>query len=1004
MSKFHTSKFHLWILSLGLLNADALYAVEGQEEKAKTKKKAAGIFLYTPCPQSPREYCTILGMRKFGNEAGSFANPGGFVDSGESFPDAAVRETMEEMGYVFKFTAEDLGKNFENLSIRNSISHTSQTDHKALGDFKVDYRLFFKEVSPITAQALMEAAKNGKKLHGGGESVAFALVPIKAVYKAVTEKTPIRIDATNQNIFAFDPSHKEFSITPTTDYEIKLFGPFQEMLREHENKKKEENKISWLRWLQGKPMEADLLRKKELTDSLNQKFGKEPSSNQQTDLGIKGGTGEQYTLVKDEETGKDRLIHRNQNTSSPENLPFTASEAHMRLLMATLEKKRKYLDINQLNFQTVLKDFLEEYAMDGIPEKDKGDSLNHRQLNFFDRIDGKMASQIKKVLEEEQKHKKDYVLYHALNHINAFFHDVLSVLRAELSGNPEAVNVGGIWDEGFVKQDIYTLQHLFEYADSKGRNYQYDQYRNVMLSVNPGLFFNNNVDLEYTLRYWLTDFSHTFSGGADALESAFRSLGISKEAIENLKNHYREMSQAGLTPKNGRLLQMFVDPAVIDQVAYVSDGNRPLHQAVPEGKKELFAPSNILYQLRQDPYFFEKEVLGKAQMTEKEKGEPRPNANFIQLRFLPFSDIVSKGYNFTTYVYDLNDPRTPEQKQAYKAQLVAFVKQALVPAFKQGLNEFKFKGQLEAPKALQTFEKENPGAVSYRPKAQVVKSWVETNNTQELINFVKTYPDAFDTALDEHHSFMGSSATTLLDDLFRNKKWDLLVQLLNASEKRTLNTKRIKEFVDNLKETNIDMMKQILDVLKRHDVPKESYDGLLFTLFYNSHQNHSSVYDGNADKRELSLSIVEKMLGDKTITLKDVVGAVLRGNFVHLSVLNWLAETHKYTDWISPAGLKTIFQNIENIMPSEVYYSKKKSPVWHQDLETFLGHCFQGIQAKKIDVSKIFDSYEPGFRNNPTPESLGLLQKFHDDLKAENLAPNLVASLKNYLDSLKKGL
>ncbi|MGL5719796.1 MAG: NUDIX domain-containing protein [Alphaproteobacteria bacterium] len=999
MSKFHPSKFRLWILALGLLNADALYATGGQQEKA------AGIFLYTPCPQSPLEYCTILGMRKFGNEAGSFANPGGFVDSGEKFSDAAIRETMEETGYVFKFGPEDLGDRFENLGYRGSISHTSQTDHKALGNFQVNYRLFFKEVSPITAQALMEAAKNGKNLHGGGESVAFALVPIKAVYEAVTKEKPIRIDATNKDIFAFDSSHKEFSITPTADYEIKLFSPFREMLRDHENQKKEENKIGWLRWLQGKPMEADLLRKKELTASLNQKFGKEPSSNQRTELGIKGGTGEQYTLAKDEETGKDRLIHRNQKTSSPENLPFTASEAHMRLLMATLEKNRKYLDINQLSFQAVLKDFLEEYAMYGIPEKDEGDSLNHRQLNFFERIDGKMASQIKKVLEEEQKHKKDYVLYHALNHINAFFHDVLSVLRAELSGNPEAVNVGGIWDEGFVKQDMYTLQHLFEYANSKGKDYQYDQYRNVMLSVNPGLFFNNNVDLEYTLRYWLTDFSHTFSGGADALESAFRSLGISKEAMENLKNHYREMSQAGLTPQHGRLLQMFVDPAVIDQVAYVSDGNRPLHEAIPDGDKALLAPSNILYQLRQDPYFFEKDVLGKAQMTVKEKGEQRPNANFMQLRFLPFSDIVSKGYNFTTYIYDLNDPRTPEQKQAYKAQLVAFVKQALVPAFKQGLNEFKFKGQLEAPKALQTFEKENPGAVSYRPKTQVVKSWVETNNTQELIKFVKAYPDAFDTAVDEHHSPVGVFTATLLDALFRNKKWDLLVQLLNASEKRTLNTKKVSELAYDVKKTNnTDMVKQVLDALKKHDVPKESYNNFLFTLFHDSHQNHASIYGGNDKKRELSLSIAEKMLRDKTVTLKDVTKQVLRSNFAHLSVLNWLAETHKYTDWVSSSGLGTIFEyNMGNIMPSGTYYTKETASVWHKDLETFLGHCFQGIQAKKIDISEAL-TYSYDSQDNPTPESLGFLKKFHDDLKAANLAPNLVASLKNYLDSLKKGL
>jgi NUDIX domain len=1000
MSKLSPPVFRLWILALGLFNADALYATGETEEKTLTKK-AAGLFLYTPCPQDRNAYCTILGMRKFGNEAGSFANPGGFVDPGETFPQAAVRETMEETGYLFKFGTADLGARFEDLSYRGSITHTAQTDHTNLGNVAVNYRLFFKEVSPLTARELMEAVKNGKKLHGGGESVAFAFVPVKSIYEAVANGTPIRIDATNPDVFAFYPSHKEFSITPTKDYEIKLFSSFRDMLRNHEIESQEEKKLSWLRWLQGKPMEADLLRKKTLTAALNQTFGSEAPSPQRTELGIKGGTGEQYTLTKDQETGKERLIYRNQKASSPENLPFTASEAHLRLLMATLQKDRTYLDGNQLSFKAVLTEFLADHAMDGIPENDETLGANHKQLTFFNRIDGKMTSQIQKVLEQEQTHKKDYVLYHALNHVNAFFQDVLTVLRAELSGNPEAVNVGGIWDEGFVKQDIYTLQHLFEYADQKA-GYQYDQYKNMMLSVNPGLFFNNNVDLEYTLRYWLTDFSHTFAGGLDALKSAFRSIGIPDEALKELNTRYSEWEQAGLIPQNGRLLQLFVDPTVIDQVAYVADGNRPLANAIPNGTKDLSVPSNILYQLRQDPYFFEKEVLKEAKMTIKGKDEPRPNANFMQLRFLPFSDIISKGYNFTTYLYDLNDARSQEQKETYKNKLIEFVKETLVPAFKQGLNEFKFKGQSEPPKALQAFEKANPGEVMYRPKAQTVKSWLDTNNTAELTQFVKTYPDAFDTVVDEHNSFMGSSTTTLLAYLFNEKKWDLLIPLLNASEKRKLNLKsqEAHDLVDTLKKPGL--TETIMKALVRHEIPKDFYQSFVYSLFYNSHQNHLSIYEDNAAQRLATLSIVEGMLANGTIALRDVAEQALRSNAIYLSALNWLVEKHQFTDWISPRGLEVMFGNFTiGIMPDKAYYPNQKAPIWHQDLEAFLTDCFQAIQTKKIDMDEIFSDYKPGYTEKPTPESLGLLQAFHDKLKAANLAPKLVASLQVYLDLFK---
>ncbi|MGL4825456.1 MAG: hypothetical protein ACRC4G_04595 [Alphaproteobacteria bacterium] len=144
--------------------------------------------------------------------------------------------------------------------------------------------------------------------------------------------------------------------------------------------------------------------------------------------------------------------------------------------------------------------------------------------------------------------------------------------------------------------------------------------------------------------------------------------------------------------------------------------------------------------------------------------------------------------------------------------------------------------------------------------------------------------------------------------------------------------------------------------------------------------------------------IAGKMIEDKTVSLEDVGEQMFKSNFVYLSALNWLAEKHRYTGWVSPDKLKAIFgYNISDIVPSGTYYTKETASVWHKDLETFLGHCFQGIQAKKIDVSKIL-TYSRDYRDKPTPEAFGFLQKFHDALEAAKLAPNLLASLKNYLD------
>ncbi|MGL4825455.1 MAG: hypothetical protein ACRC4G_04590 [Alphaproteobacteria bacterium] len=76
---------------------------------------------------------------------------------------------------------------------------------------------------------------------------------------------------------------------------------------------------------------------------------------------------------------------------------------------------------------------------------------------------------------------------------------------------------------------------------------------------------------------------------------------------------------------------------------------------------------------------------------------------------------------------------------------------------------------------------------------------------------------AFNTAMDKKNSLTGSSSVIIpLEDLFEKKKWDLLVRLLNASEKQTLtlSTKKISDFVYNLEKTNIDTMKRVLEALK----------------------------------------------------------------------------------------------------------------------------------------------------------------------------------------------
>lgn len=561
--------------------------------------------------------------------------------------------------------------------------------------------------------------------------------------------------------------------------------------------------------------------------------------------------------------------------------------------------------------------------------------------------------------------------------------DVLTILRAEFSGNPEAINFGSIWDEGFLKQDIFTLQHLFESV----RRYDYDSYKNIMMSTNPGLFFNNGVRGEYTLRYWLTDFSHTFHGGFDAIISAFRSLGISDSVREKLIKLYNKMQEQGLVPERGRLLQFFCDPAIIDKIAYVADGNRPLERAfsgtVPE---KISRPSHTLYQLRQNPLKFEKVVMANAtQMCEE--AEDRPHTNSIQIRLLPFSDITSKDYNVTTYIYDLDDKRDKEKIETYRKTLLNFIREELAPAYKRGLNDFKFKGEKTQPKTMVEFERQSPKEVRHRPKGSTIKTWIDEGRTAEILDFVKNYDDALETVVEEYQSFLGTKASSLIVYLFETGKWDLIKAIL----KDISNTKfKLDHMIAiSLYKTSYSNIKEILLVLSKQGINTDFYEHLVSSVLTDLEykvEQRSDLYD-----------LLDFMIeGVKVIKLEDVFEESL-SKMMEVT-LNWLIEKKNCQEMVKNKIPEFILQ-LRIALPNSECTSYERDKDLHDALERFLNHLRDMINQRGRDINKTLNTVT--CRYKPTPESVKMLQNFYDGLDAKKF-PNIAASIKLYLDDWGK--
>ncbi len=177
--------------------------------------------------------------------------------------------------------------------------------------------------------------------------------------------------------------------------------------------------------------------------------------------------------------------------------------------------------------------------------------------------------QFAQMMEAERTYDGWYVFYHATLDEIGLFYDVISEYRARLAmRHSDDVAVLRALDDKFKDiPDVAEFMAMFEdktgiISDHSTKNGT--KYSELGLSVNPFLFGNYDNSGECSYRYWLDNRSIFPPNIMSAFHSFTQKIGLTIKwsDFKNLARPYRL--------ENSRMLQIFINPKIIDHVGYAS--------------------------------------------------------------------------------------------------------------------------------------------------------------------------------------------------------------------------------------------------------------------------------------------------------------------------------------------------------------------------------------------------------------------------------------------------
>ena len=317
------------------------------------------------------------------------------------------------------------------------------------------------------------------------------------------------------------------------------------------------------------------------------------------------------------------IIPLNLEASPLRDAPYTFSQAHMMISLGLDPESSLNLSVEALvkrflshydDLKPSIRDaFFEQYSIDkGVWEKAIAvKSADDKQLN----------SLICSIMNKEIENKGSYVLYHGCDAKAGFLYDVYSALRRlmvvqAVSKDPQ-MNVSRLraLDDAFLKfrsaDDLINKMRVEENKDGKSLFNYLPGYQEVGLSAQWCLFGSYKYWHNSTFfRYFLEGIS---TGGVSVekiLRNFFQAVGVTdEENLNQLMKYYSKFYKDHVDQKDGRLLQIFVPPEIIDEVAYVAEtGGYPLELKMDDNSGSSHSPSKIISEAVRDPIAFEEKM------------------------------------------------------------------------------------------------------------------------------------------------------------------------------------------------------------------------------------------------------------------------------------------------------------------------------------------------------------------------------------------------------------
>lgn len=589
-------------------------------------KSSASVLIYAQDPKD-RKLKVLLGKRVGHSWWGNFG--GKADDTDQTLLNAAIREVTEESMGEYVFLKEDLLK---------APSHDLL---KASNGPDCLHRMYlvqshYQDPEILKAKLVQQTDGHSK------EYTAFEWVGIDELLKLVN----INLNTLNVN------DENQYKLTSGVEA-LAVHHPLMDMLRQ-------EPVLNWLRLLANNDL--DLAKNKLRLVNTEGSFGLPAQRNLITKKVRKiqtDGTyleGEEidnsYPLPPFWDPRSDRLAQMQQIMTSRMDLltevknkqqvttpmlklsDTTATDSHLKW---SLEKVGAHYQEN--NDQANVYAFMSKASN---LAKNKGYAEEFAPQNTVcENDDASYRCAILGAMRHERKMKDWFVLYHSLPGQLAFLYDVLTefrnVLRLQGSNSIHSLRAFDKFFKGLQNVEEFVEASI---AEQKESSFKYiDNYKGHFqergLSTNISLFGNPNTLGSSTFNYFHENYTSTPPNFTNLLNLLLTYFGISntQKYLDLFNSYFTQSLQdkaLGATKQPNHLLQIFVNPSVVNQVVYLSESSGKGLYETFAAQKEKFLPSKFLEKLREN-----------CQDAGKELESARTNLDTIQARLFMKPEIMS---------------------------------------------------------------------------------------------------------------------------------------------------------------------------------------------------------------------------------------------------------------------------------------------------------------------------------------------------------------------------